>query len=160
MPGGRLPLRPVEKSRTAFRTISEVAAEVGVQQHVLRFWETRFPQIEPVKRGGNRRYYRPADVALLHRISRLLYQDGYTIKGVQQLLARDSSSESASEAADTALSLAATSLAGAPRPRVAAHSRRVELTVPAALPSLAAIRAQLAAIRAQLAGALSAARAL
>jgi DNA-binding transcriptional MerR regulator len=153
MPGGRLPLRTVEKSRTAFRTISEVAAAVDVQQHVLRFWETRFPQIEPVKRGGNRRYYRPADVALLHRISRLLYQEGYTIKGVQQLLARDSSSESASESADTSPSLAATSLADAPRPRVAAHSRRVELTVPTALSSLAAIRAQLA-------GALAAARAL
>lgn len=70
----------------AYRTISDVSAIVGVPQHVLRFWETRFPQIAPLKRGGNRRYYRPADVELLVRISRLLHADGYTIKGVQKLL--------------------------------------------------------------------------
>jgi len=82
-----------EKSLTAFRTISEVAIEIGVPQHVLRFWETRFAQIAPVKRGGNRRYYRPADVALLQTINRLLYTEGYTIKGVQQLLARGGGAE-------------------------------------------------------------------
>ncbi len=70
----------------AYRTISEVAALIGVPQHVLRFWETRFPQIQPLKRGGNRRYYRPDDIALLTRINRLLHNDGYTIKGVQKLL--------------------------------------------------------------------------
>jgi DNA-binding transcriptional MerR regulator len=75
------------KSPLAFRTISEVASEIGVPQHVLRFWETRFTALKPVKRGGNRRYYRPADVALLKAINKLLYSDGYTIKGVQKLIA-------------------------------------------------------------------------
>ncbi|MEO0500721.1 MAG: MerR family transcriptional regulator [Pseudomonadota bacterium] len=75
------------KSPDAFRTISEVATELDVAQHVLRFWETKFDEIAPVKRGGNRRYYRPDDVALLKRINTLLYTDGYTIKGVQKLLA-------------------------------------------------------------------------
>lgn len=74
------------KSATAFRTISEVATELNVPQHVLRFWETRFPQIRPLKRGGGRRYYRPEDVELLRVIQRLLYKDGYTIRGVQRLL--------------------------------------------------------------------------
>lgn len=74
------------KSATAFRTISEVSVELDVPQHVLRFWETRFPQIHPLKRGGGRRYYRPEDVELLRIIQRLLYKDGYTIRGVQRLL--------------------------------------------------------------------------
>lgn len=74
------------KSATAFRTISEVSDDIGVPQHVLRFWETKFPAIKPLKRGGNRRYYRPEDVQLLQAINRLLYTDGYTIKGVQKLL--------------------------------------------------------------------------
>lgn len=74
------------KSPTAFRTISEVSDDIGVPQHVLRFWETKFPAIKPLKRGGNRRYYRPEDVQLLQAINRLLYTDGYTIKGVQKLL--------------------------------------------------------------------------
>ncbi len=74
------------KSASAFRTISEVSVELEVPQHVLRFWETKFPQIKPLKRGGGRRYYRPDDVELLRRIQVLLYQDGYTIKGVQKLL--------------------------------------------------------------------------
>jgi DNA-binding transcriptional MerR regulator len=77
--------RPV-KSPAAFRTISEVAEELEVPQHVLRFWETKFPQIKPLKRGGGRRYYRPEDVLLLRRIRQCLYQDGYTIKCVQRLL--------------------------------------------------------------------------
>ena len=74
------------KSASAFRTIGEVAEELGVAQHVLRFWETRFPQVQPLKRGGNRRYYRPGDVALLRDIHRMLHAEGYTIKGVQKLL--------------------------------------------------------------------------
>tara|TARA_R110002072_G_scaffold49863_21_gene135055 strand:+ start:1136 stop:1825 length:690 start_codon:yes stop_codon:yes gene_type:complete len=74
------------KSATAFRTISEVSDELEVPQHVLRFWETKFSQVHPMKRGGGRRYYRPEDVDLLRRIRNLLYQDGYTIKGVQKLL--------------------------------------------------------------------------
>src|SRR6201747_274024 len=78
-------LRP-KKSPNAFRTISEVADDLHIPQHVLRFWETKFPQVRPLKRGGGRRYYRPDDIALLRRISDLLYIQGYTIKGVQRLL--------------------------------------------------------------------------
>jgi DNA-binding transcriptional MerR regulator len=74
------------KSAAAFRTISEVAHELDVAQHVLRFWESKFPQVKPLKRGGGRRYYRPEDVELLRRIRGLLYEEGYTIKGVQKLL--------------------------------------------------------------------------
>ncbi|HEX7389039.1 MAG TPA: MerR family transcriptional regulator [Acidiphilium sp.] len=74
------------KSAEAYRTISEVADELHVPQHVLRFWETKFPRIKPLKRGGGRRYYRPDDVVLLRRIADLLYIQGYTIKGVQRLL--------------------------------------------------------------------------
>ena len=75
------------KSEQAFRTIGELASELGIPQHILRYWETRFAQLKPLQRAGNRRYYRPADVALAQRIHRLLNQDGYTIRGVQQLLA-------------------------------------------------------------------------
>jgi len=78
--------RRLEKSSSAFRTISEVAQDLDVPQHVLRFWETRFTQIRPLKRGGGRRYYRPEDVALLRLIRELLYDEGYTIKGVQKLM--------------------------------------------------------------------------
>jgi DNA-binding transcriptional MerR regulator len=74
------------KSAEAFRTISEVAQELEVPQHVLRFWESRFPQVKPLKRAGGRRYYRPDDVVLLRRIRQCLYDQGYTIKGVQKLL--------------------------------------------------------------------------
>jgi DNA-binding transcriptional MerR regulator len=78
--------RRVEKSAQAFRTISEVATELDVPQHVLRFWESKFSQVRPLKRGGGRRYYRPEDIDLLRSIRTLLYDDGYTIKGVQRLL--------------------------------------------------------------------------
>jgi DNA-binding transcriptional MerR regulator len=78
--------RVARKSAAAFRTISEVSEELDVPQHVLRFWETKFAQVRPLKRGGGRRYYRPEDVELLRRIRGLLYNDGYTIKGVQKLL--------------------------------------------------------------------------
>jgi DNA-binding transcriptional MerR regulator len=74
------------KAPGAFRTISEVAEELNVPQHVLRFWETRFFQVRPLKRSGGRRYYRPEDVALLKKIHHLLYSEGYTIRGVQKLL--------------------------------------------------------------------------
>lgn len=74
------------KSDQAFRTIGELAGELGVPQHILRYWETRFPQLRPLQRAGNRRYYRPDDVALARRIHRLLNEEGYTIRGVQQLL--------------------------------------------------------------------------
>ncbi len=74
------------KSAAAFRTISEVSTDLDVPQHVLRFWESKFTPVRPLKRGGGRRYYRPEDVDLLRRIRNLLYTDGYTIKGVQRLL--------------------------------------------------------------------------
>lgn len=77
--------RPL-KAAGAFRTISEVADELHIPQHVLRFWESKFPQVKPLKRGGGRRYYRPDDIGLLRRIADLLYTQGYTIKGVQRLL--------------------------------------------------------------------------
>lgn len=78
--------RGTEKSPSAFRTISEVSNELEVPQHVLRFWESKFTQVRPLKRGGGRRYYRPEDIGLLRSIRNLLYDDGYTIKGVQRLL--------------------------------------------------------------------------
>ena len=76
----------MEKAPDAFRTISEVAEEINVPQHVLRFWESRFTQIRPLKRGGGRRYYRPDDVDLLRGVRHLLYGEGYTIRGVQRIL--------------------------------------------------------------------------
>ena len=79
-------LGAAQKSPEAFRTISEVAADLDVPQHVLRFWETRFATVRPLKRGGGRRYYRPDDLDLLRGIRSLLYNDGFTIKGVQKIL--------------------------------------------------------------------------
>jgi DNA-binding transcriptional MerR regulator len=92
---GRLRAR---KAPTAFRTISEVADDLHIPQHVLRFWETKFPQLKPLKRGGGRRYYRPEDIALLRRVSDLLYTQGYTIKGVQRLLREGGLAEGEAEA--------------------------------------------------------------
>ena len=95
--GTGVPAR-ARKSPTAFRTISEVAEDLHIPQHVLRFWETKFPQLKPLKRGGGRRYYRPEDITLLRRIGDLLYTQGYTIKGVQRLL-RDGGLEGVEAAA-------------------------------------------------------------
>ena len=75
-----------EKAPGAFRTIGELSAELGVAQHILRYWETRFPQLKPLQRAGNRRYYRPADVELARTIHRLLNGEGYTVRGVQKVL--------------------------------------------------------------------------
>ena len=93
-------LRRNGKSRSAYRTISEVSNEIDVPAHVLRFWETKFLQIKPLKRGGGRRYYRPEDVSLLKTIRQFLYSDGYTIKGVQRLL-KDGLIKTASNQMDT-----------------------------------------------------------
>jgi DNA-binding transcriptional MerR regulator len=79
----------IEKSEEAFRTIGELASELGLPQHILRYWETRFPQLRPLQRAGNRRYYRPTDVALAKRIDGLLNREGYTVRGVQKLLAAE-----------------------------------------------------------------------
>ena len=75
-----------EKAPDALKTIGELSHELGVAQHILRYWETRFPQLKPMQRAGNRRYYRPADVELARRINRLLNEEGYTVRGVQKLL--------------------------------------------------------------------------
>jgi DNA-binding transcriptional MerR regulator len=83
--GQPAPARP-EKRASAFRTIGEVADDLDLPAHVLRFWESKFAQLKPLKRGGGRRYYRPEDILLLRRIRQCLYQDGYTIRGVQKLL--------------------------------------------------------------------------
>jgi DNA-binding transcriptional MerR regulator len=94
------------KSEDAFRTIGELAEELGLPQHILRYWESRFPQLRPLQRAGNRRYYRPADVALVRRIDRLLNHEGYTIKGVQKLLDERSAPEPQPEPNPVALPLA------------------------------------------------------
>ena len=83
---GRADPRAAEKSATAFRTISEVADELGIAQHVLRFWETKFSQIRPLKRAGGRRFYRPEDIEILREIRILLYDQGFTIRGAQKHL--------------------------------------------------------------------------
>ena len=75
-----------DKAPGALLTIGELSSELGVAQHILRYWETRFPQLKPMQRAGNRRYYRPADVELARRINRLLNEEGYTVRGVQKLL--------------------------------------------------------------------------
>jgi DNA-binding transcriptional MerR regulator len=100
----------MDKSPDAFRTISEVAEDLDLPQHVLRFWETRFTQIKPMKRGGGRRYYRPQDVELIKGIRHMLYDQGYTIKGVQKLLkegggSREGHSPATARAPDPELSL-------------------------------------------------------
>jgi DNA-binding transcriptional MerR regulator len=108
----------MDKSPDAFRTISEAAEDLDLPQHVLRFWETRFPQIKPLKRGGGRRYYRPEDVELLRVIRQLLYGEGYTIKGVQRLFKEQG-----------ARTVAAAKLSGAddfPPPAAAAVSPKAE----------------------------------
>jgi DNA-binding transcriptional MerR regulator len=95
--------QPERKSDLAFRTIGELASDLGVPQHILRYWETRFPQLKPLQRAGNRRYYRPDDVALARRIHRLLNAEGYTIRGVQQLLRRGDSAPAEGDAAGGAV---------------------------------------------------------
>jgi len=82
-----------EKAPGAFKTIGELSDELGVAQHILRYWETKFPQLRPLQRAGNRRYYRPGDVALARRINRLLNDEGYTVRGVQKLLRKSGSNE-------------------------------------------------------------------
>ena len=84
-----------DKAPDAFRTIGELSAELGVAQHILRYWESKFPELKPLQRAGNRRYYRAADVALVRRIHRLLGDEGYTVKGVQKLLRAKSAEGSA-----------------------------------------------------------------
>ena len=105
--------RVADKSPDAFRTISEVAESLDLPQHVLRFWETRFNQIKPMKRGGGRRYYRPDDVQLLKGIRFLLYSEGYTIKGVQRIL-REQGNKFVMVASEGSFALAALSTSKTP----------------------------------------------
>ncbi|TFU03085.1 MerR family transcriptional regulator [Polymorphobacter arshaanensis] len=149
--------KAVAKAPGAFRTIGEVSEELGVPQHVLRFWETRFPALKPLKRGGNRRYYRPADVVLLKAINKLLYTDGYTIKGVLKLIADKGITglEAGAAAAAPAAPLAAAALAA--EPYAQAPELPLATTATAATPALDI--SALYAIRDRLAGALAEARA-
>lgn len=150
--GGRaefaMPRRP-QKSDAAFRTISEVSEDLDVPQHVLRFWESRFPIIKPLKRGGGRRYYRPEDVQLLRKIRDLLYKDGYTIRGVQKLL-RDqtrgstpAAQEQASETPAASATLAVTSIPAASAAPVQ-PSLALEIVSPAPRPAVSAVAPQAA----------------
>ncbi|MCS6921839.1 MAG: MerR family transcriptional regulator [Elioraea sp.] len=137
--------RRARKAPTAFRTISEVADELHIPQHVLRFWETKFPQLAPLKRGGGRRYYRPEDVELLRRISDLLYIQGYTIKGVQRLLRDGTAGEgepAATEREEEASPRPQLPLPGLPQPPV-------ETAVPVVKP---VVRVRAEAARASSAG--------
>lgn len=132
-----MPPKKVKKAQGAFRTISEVADKLDVQQHVLRFWETKFSQVRPLKRGGGRRYYRPEDVALLERIHHLLYTEGYTIKGVQKLLKGQGKQQIIADANNQ--NAAPTSVAAAPK--VAPSN-----TVPQQAPQKAGMSAQQRAV--------------
>ena len=139
------PARP-GKSPAAFRTISEVAEDLDLPPHVLRFWESKFPQLKPLKRGGGRRYYRPEDIRLLRHIRQCLYQDGYTIRGVQKLLG-----DSEGRAADRARGVACRPVSAEPvsdairaraerRRAVAPESRRAAAAPPAKPAARARIR--------------------
>lgn len=153
----------LRKAPNAFRTISEVADDLHIPQHVLRFWETKFPQVKPLKRGGGRRYYRPDDIALLRRISDLLYIQGYTIKGVQRLLregggrlsedipppspderSEDDEANEEKELLIPGLDLTATASASRPqRPRVDSEVERLRGLLADTLRELEALRALL-----------------
>lgn len=122
----------IEKAEGAFRTIGELSAELGLPQHILRYWETRFPQLKPLTRAGNRRYYRPDDVILVKRIHTLLNVEGYTVKGVQKLLAGKS------VAAPTAHSVQ-----GAAPGTASATIAPAQLTLSSIAPELKAIRDRL-----------------
>jgi len=130
------------KSETAFRTIGEVAEDLDIPAHVLRFWESKFPQLKPLKRGGGRRYYRPEDIQLLRHIRQCLYQEGYTIRGVQKLLGGEAPADRAPEVSDApdAPSLfplerdrAAAAPAAAPKAARRASARASEPDITAAL---------------------------
>jgi DNA-binding transcriptional MerR regulator len=89
-----------EKAPGAFKTIGELSDELGVAQHILRYWESKFPQLKPLQRAGNRRYYRPADVELAQRINKLLNEEGYTVRGVQKLLRQRGSGDETADSPD------------------------------------------------------------
>ena len=135
-----------QKSQAAFRTISEVAEELDVAQHVLRFWESKFPQVRPLKRGGGRRYYRPEDVDLLRQIRSLLYEEGYTIRGAQKLLrARRAKPPAGTAARGEALAVAAPAATPEPAPPPPAKRAAAASAAPPA-----ELRRELQALRGEL----------
>jgi DNA-binding transcriptional MerR regulator len=140
-----------QKSSAAFRTISEVADDLDVAQHVLRFWESKFPQVRPLKRGGGRRYYRPEDVELLRQIRSLLYEEGYTIKGAQKLLRGRRPRAGAEEPVATG----AVPAAAPPAPRVVPAAPAARAVAPEARQRLKGVRDELMEIRELLARARS-----
>jgi DNA-binding transcriptional MerR regulator len=146
--------RRANKRAAVFRTIGEVAEDLDLPAHVLRFWESKFPQLKPLKRGGGRRYYRPEDIALLSRIRQCLYQDGYTIRGVQKLLSDGAIGGIGSiEAAEPSLfPLAPIPAREAPRP---ARSARRAATPPPTPTVSPARRAALEEARRELTAALA-----
>ena len=123
-----------DKAPGAFLTIGELSAELGVPQHILRYWETRFPKLKPLTRAGNRRYYRPEDVALARRIHQLLNVEGYTVKGVQKLLSAKSSPAEQAPAAEPAIPIPAHDQVAAPVPAPAAPAP-APVAAPAPIPS-------------------------
>ena len=142
--------RPTKRA-AVFRTIGEVADDLDLPAHVLRFWESKFPQLKPLKRGGGRRYYRPEDIALLSRIRQCLYQEGYTIRGVQKLLAEGTLSLGAGGAAAVmAPSLFPLDPVPAASPRAARPARKAPSSEPAPEGLSAAARAALEEARREL----------
>ena len=141
-------LRSIEmKSPTAFRTISEVATDLSVPQHVLRFWESKFQQIRPLKRGGGRRYYRPEDIQLIGNIKDLLYNQGFTIRGVQKLLKENGRFPSARSMvpdpqlpASMAAALPATPVQAQPKPQTQSLSPEKRSELQSVLVELKALR--------------------
>jgi len=128
--------RRANKRAAVFRTIGEVAEDLDLPAHVLRFWESKFPQLKPLKRGGGRRYYRPEDIALLSRIRQCLYQEGYTIRGVQKLLA-DGTFGLSSDASEIAPSLFPLDPLPVPEPAPAAPKRPARVRRAATVASVA-----------------------
>jgi DNA-binding transcriptional MerR regulator len=126
---------PTPKASGALKTIGEVSAETGLPHHVLRYWETRFPQLRPLTRAGNRRYYRTDDVALVRRIDALLNHEGYTIRGVQQLLAAEKKGTSSPPiaAAEPTTSAAEIATPAAPDPDMAASLQAIRALLADAL---------------------------
>jgi DNA-binding transcriptional MerR regulator len=138
------------KAMEAFRNIGEVSAELGVRKHVLRFWESKFPQLKPMKRGGGRRYYRPADVQLLRGIRHLLQTAGYTIKGVQKILREDGPEDVKRLAKAQETSRGERSLVRPPAQPAVLHGAR-QLSS-AEMSALRAVAVELETVRAILAG--------
>jgi len=148
--GNGLLMRPVEmKSPSAFRTISEVASDLSVPQHVLRFWESKFLQIRPLKRGGGRRYYRPEDIQLIGSIKDLLYNQGFTIRGVQKLLKENSRFPSArSMVPDPQVPASMAAASGLAAPATQTHSKATPQGLsPEKLRDLQSVLGELKALR-------------